>query len=198
MTGASADTDWLVLAIEESIAAQRTMQQDAQLLVGVADAAVRIVGALAGGCKVILLGNGGSAADASHLAAEFVGRFVRERRALPAISLADNAAALSAIGNDFGFEAVFERGLEAFAQRGDIVIALSTSGASPNVIRALRRSRDLGLYSIAFTGPAGAACGAVADLWLRTPATATARIQECYMLLCHAMCDRVDALVART
>jgi D-sedoheptulose 7-phosphate isomerase len=158
----------------------------------VATAAAVLVEALQAGRKVLALGNGGSAADAQHLAAELVGRFVRERAPLPALALTTDSSVLTALGNDYGFEAVFERQVRALGQPGDVLVAISTSGESPNVVAAVHAARERGLRTIALTGAAGGALAAESEHVLRVPATATARIQEAHIAILHALCAVID------
>jgi D-sedoheptulose 7-phosphate isomerase len=150
---------------------------------------------LAGGHKVLACGNGGSAADSQHLVAELVGRFVVERRALPAVALTADTAILTAVGNDYGFERVFARQVEALAQKGDLLFAISTSGNSPNVVQAAQTARGLGCVVIALTGEGGGKLAAHADLIIRAPSTVTARIQEVHTLCIHAIADSFDSLL---
>jgi D-sedoheptulose 7-phosphate isomerase len=156
-----------------------------------------VVAALSEGGKVVLFGNGGSAADATHLAAELVGRYMVERDPLPALSLTDNASSLSAIGNDYGYDDVFARQVRALGRPGDVAVGLSTSGRSENVVRGLRAAGRLGLRTVAMTGEAGGRLGAISDLCLRVPATSTARIQECHMVIGHTVCEIVERALAR-
>lgn len=145
------------------------------------------------GRKLILFGNGGSAADSQHIAAEFVGRFYLQRRALPAIALTVNTSALTGIGNDFGFAQVFERQVEALGESGDAVIGLSTTGNSENVVRGLRAAQSAGLVTVALVGADGGAMAAHADHLVRVPSTDTPRIQECHILLGHVWSELVEA-----
>jgi len=150
-----------------------------------------------GGC-VYFFGNGGSAADAQHLAGELVGRFTLERRALPAVALTTDTSVLTAIANDYGFDRSFERQVEALVRRGDVVVALSTSGNSPNVLRGAALARKRGARVIALTGARGGKLKALAHLCLRAPAEESARIQECHITIGHALCALVeDALFGR-
>ena len=152
-----------------------------------------IAGALRDGKKLLLFGNGGSAADAQHIAAEFVGRFLRERRPLPAIALTTDTSALTAIGNDYGFEDVFARQVCGLGAPGDVAIAISTSGSSPNVLRAVEAARGAGLKVVALTGGSGGKLAAAADVTLRVSAsTLSARIQETHILIGHVLCELVD------
>ena len=152
---------------------------------------------LRGGHKIFACGNGGSAADAQHLVAELIGRFLHERRALPAIALTADAATLTAIGNDYGYERVFARQLEGLAQKGDLLFAISTSGNSPNVLQAAQTARGLGCVVVAMTGERESKLASYADLGLliRSPSTVTARIQEVHTLCIHAIADSLDELI---
>lgn len=172
--------------------------QAAQELPQVLEHVVKAVDAcLSGGHKIFACGNGGSAADAQHLVAELVGRFVHERRALPAIALAADAATLTAISNDYGYERVFARQLEGLASKGDLLFAISTSGNSPNVLQAAHTARTLGCTVVAMTGERDNKLSAYADpgLLIRAPSTVTARIQEVHTLCIHAIADSLDALL---
>lgn len=151
--------------------------------------------AILAGKKIFWLGNGGSAADAQHLAAELVGRFRRERRALPSIALPTNTSIITAIGNDYGYEHVFRRQVEALCQAGDVVVGISTSGNSPNVSSALKTARELGAYAVAFTGEGGGTAAVAADVALRIPSRDTARIQEAHILCGHMLCDWIESSV---
>ena len=151
-----------------------------------------IVDSLRAGGKVILFGNGGSAADATHLAAEFVGRFAFDREPMPALSLSDNGSAMTAIGNDYAYDLTFARQLKALGSPGDVAIGFSTSGSSPNVLNAMRVARERSLFSAAFTGTKGAKLADLADLAVVVPSSSTARIQEGYMLYAHIMCELVE------
>ncbi|MEM6915600.1 MAG: D-sedoheptulose 7-phosphate isomerase [Verrucomicrobiota bacterium] len=156
------------------------------------------VAALLAGHKVCFLGNGGSAADSQHLATEFVVRFTRNRKGLPALAFTTDTSVLTACANDFGFEAVFARQVEALCVPGDIVVGISTSGNSANVVRALEFAKQSGITSFAFTGAAGGRCGEAADLLLSVPSKITARVQECHLLAGHLFCDLVEIAFAET
>jgi D-sedoheptulose 7-phosphate isomerase len=151
-----------------------------------------ITSAYRGGHKVILFGNGGSAADAQHLAAEFVGRYRCERRPLPALALTVNTSAVTAIANDYEFEIVFARQLEALGAAGDVAIGISTSGRSANVIAALRAARRAGLTTVALTGRRGSPIEEVADFCVCIPAEHTAGIQEAHITVGHMLCELVE------
>ena len=153
--------------------------------------------AILDGKKILWCGNGGSAADSQHLAAELVGRFGRERRALPSIALTTDTSILTAIGNDYGYEHVFKRQVEALCGAGDVVIGISTSGNSRNVCLALEAARSLGAHTIAFTGNSGGTMAGIADMALRISSTETPRIQEGHTLCGHMLCDYVEARVCQ-
>lgn len=147
---------------------------------------------LQAGGKLLLFGNGGSAADATHLAAEFVGRFKLERPALAALSLTDNVSSLTSIGNDYTYERIFARSIEALGRPGDVAIGFSTSGSSANVVAGLHAASAGGLRTLAFTGAAGGDLPTTAELCLCMPTSDTARVQECYMLVGHTICEIVE------
>lgn len=155
----------------------------------IADAIVR---ALRTGHKVLWCGNGGSAAEAQHMAAELSGRFLRERPALASEALSVNTSTITAVGNDYGYDSIFSRQVEAFAQPGDVVIALTTSGNSPNVVRALEAARGRGATAVAFTGNGGGAIAKAADLVLLGPDGYAAIVQEVHQVMAHIVCDLVE------
>ena len=144
------------------------------------------------GGKILLFGNGGSASDAQHIAAEWVGRYMHERRPLHAVALTANSSELTAIANDYGFDQVFVRGVEAHGRPGDLALALSTSGNSPNVLAAVEAARERGLVTVALTGKGGGQLASLADLVVRVPSDETPRIQESHITICHAICAVVD------
>jgi len=153
--------------------------------------------ALANGHKLLVCGNGGSAADAQHIAAELVGRYQKERRGWPAIALTTDTSILTSIGNDYGFDAVFARQVEALAVPGDVLIGISTSGNSPNVEKAILRARDIGGVATAgFLGRDGGRIKHLVDHAIVVPATETARIQECHITFGHILCELVEARLA--
>jgi D-sedoheptulose 7-phosphate isomerase len=160
-----------------------------------AAAAEALISAYRNGHKALFCGNGGSAADAQHLAAEFVGRYLRERSPMPALALNGNSSVLTAIGNDFGYDQVFVRQIEALAASGDVVVAISTSGNSPSVVQAVKCARRLGLYTIALTGASGGQLRGLVDTLIAVPSGETPRIQECHILVGHALCDAVEQAV---
>jgi D-sedoheptulose 7-phosphate isomerase len=147
------------------------------------------------GNKLLVCGNGGSAADAMHICAELVGRFLQDRRPIPAIALTANPVILTALGNDYGYESVFSRQVEALVKPGDVVWGISTSGNSKNVVEALRTAGALGARTIAMTGEGGGAMAAHADVLLAVPLSATPRIQEIHVVTYHAICEAVEAAV---
>jgi phosphoheptose isomerase len=159
-------------------------------------AAAELVSALRRGGKVLVFGNGGSAADAQHLAAELVGRFLLDRRALPAIALTTDTSALSAIANDFGFEHVFARQVEALGRRGDVAVAISTSGRSPNVLAGVRAARAAGVRTVALVGPGGSELEGLADVAVVVDADGPA-LQEGQLTVEHALCEVVEAALGR-
>jgi D-sedoheptulose 7-phosphate isomerase len=177
--------------VHESIAVKRSLLGPA-LVDAIARLANEVVDAVRAGRKVILFGNGGSAADATHIAAEFVGRFAFDRDPMPALSLSDNVSAVTAIGNDYAYDLTFARQVKALGSPGDVAIGLSTSGSSPNVLNALRVAREKGIVSAAFTGAKGAKMAELADVAIVIPSGSTARIQEGYMLCAHIMCEVVE------
>ena len=150
---------------------------------------------LKSGKKVLLCGNGGSAADAQHIAAELVGRYEQPRRSFPAISLTTDTSALTAISNDFGYEEVFARQVEALATAGDLLIAISTSGKSTNVISAAERARFMGCKTIGLTGVSGEPLASHCDLAIVVPALRTSRVQEAHIIIGHLWCEMVDAVL---
>ncbi len=155
-------------------------------------AAEMISEALQGGKKLLLMGNGGSAADAQHFAAEIVGRFRMERRGLPALALSTDTSILTAIGNDYGFEAVFRRQVEALAAEGDVVVGISTSGTSQNVFSALSLARQMGCRTLGLLGRDGGTIREIVDIDLTVPSKDTPRIQEGHIMMIHIICDLVE------
>ena len=184
-------TTLLQRSLEEHLeAVQATLQLQ---LVEIERAGTLIRSTLRQGHKVLLCGNGGSAADAQHIAAELVGRYERQRRAWPAIALTTDTSALTAISNDYGYEEVFARQVEALATANDVLLALSTSGTSANVLKAVQKARDIGCKTIALTGAAGEPLASACDLAVVVPAERTARVQECHITIGHLWCELIDA-----
>jgi D-sedoheptulose 7-phosphate isomerase len=159
---------------------------------GIVSVAQAVCGALEGGNKVLLYGNGGSAADAQHIAAEFIGRFQRDRRPLPAIALTTDSSILTSIGNDYGYDQVFQRQMSALGARGDIAVAISTSGNSPNVLVATKTAHEMGLVTVGLTGCDGGRLGAIVDFHLNVPHRLTCRVQEVHIMVGHLICDLID------
>lgn len=155
-------------------------------------AAQMIIDAYKDGKKVMLIGNGGSAADAQHLATELVGRFMVERKALPAIALTTDTSALTAIANDYGYEKVFQRQIEALAEAGDVLLAMTTSGASPNILAAIETAQALGVRVIVMTGEKGLSMKAKTGLVLAVPSAKSPRIQEAHITIGHIICYLVE------
>jgi D-sedoheptulose 7-phosphate isomerase len=181
--------------IQRSIEVKQALLLDANFRELVAQAAMQIVKSLRAGGKVLFFGNGGSAADAQHLAAEFTGRYLKERRALPALALHGNSSAVTAIGNDYGFDLVFARQLEALGKDGDVAVGISTSGNSRNVLRALEVAKSKGIYTVALTGASGGAMKNLADCTLCIPSEETPRIQECHILTGHIICEIAEEML---
>ncbi|MBQ4178225.1 MAG: SIS domain-containing protein [Elusimicrobia bacterium] len=181
----------IVSLIQESIDAKKKMLDEGQL-VYIQSIANKINEAYQHGKKTIIFGNGGSACDALHFAAELVCIFEKNRKALPSISLTENISSLTAIGNDFGYEYVFSRQVEAFANKGDIIIAITTSGNSENVIKAVEKAKEMGLFVIGLTGEDGGQLKLLSDMCYRAPSKITGRIQECHILVLHILAKLVE------
>ena len=168
---------------------ERAAGESVDAVVAVADAMFAV---FEGGGKALIFGNGGSAADAQHFACELVGRFLRERKALPAIALTPDTTSLTAIANDYGFERVFVRQIEALGRAGDVAVGISTSGTSANVLAGLVYAKTRGLTTVAFTGGSGGQIGPAVDLHVNVPHELTPRIQEVHRTLIHAVCDLIE------
>jgi len=179
--------------IEASIATKQSLLESADTLLSIAKVSEILVEALRQGNKVLLFGNGGSAADAQHIAAELVGRFAFDRPALPALALSENSSCVTAIGNDYGYDKVFSRQLEALARPDDVAIGISTSGNSPNVLWAMSTAKKIGLHTIALTGSTGGNLKAAVDLCICVPSNETPRIQECHILIGHIISQLVES-----
>ncbi len=191
------DNDRIIHETLEDHAATVARFQD-QCSSVIAEMAARTVACLRDGGKICFFGNGGSAADSQHFATEFTVRFTRNRRGLASIALTTDTSALTACANDFGFEAVFARQVEALCRPGDIVVGISTSGNSANVVRGLEFARGEGLVTFAFTGEKAGRCGEFADLTLSVPSPVTARVQECHLIAGHLLCDLAELAFANT
>jgi len=180
-----------------SISVKQELLKNNDTLLQVALVSETLISALKNGNKLILFGNGGSAADAQHIAAEFVGRFAFDRPALPALALSVNTSCVTAIGNDYGFEVVFARQIEALGRRGDVAIGISTSGNSPNVLRGLTAARQMGMCTVALTGADGGILKDAVDHCLCVPSKETPRIQESHILIGHAISEIVEKGIFR-
>ena len=178
--------------IEASIAAKQELLRSEETLLAMAKVFELLVSALRQGGKVFLFGNGGSAADAQHIAAELVGRFALDRPALPALALSVNSSSVTAIANDLGFDQIFARQLEALARRGDVAIGISTSGDSINVVNAVCKAKEMGLRAVALTGRTGGRLKNSVDHCICVPSDATPRIQECHILIGHILSELVE------
>ena len=185
----------IAAALGESLEAhQRMLEEATPTLCEIARVLVR---AISTGKKAMFCGNGGSAADAQHVAAELVGRFSREREPWPAVALTTDTSILTAIGNDWSFDEVFARQVRGLGRPGDVVVGISTSGQSKNIVRALEAAREIGAIPMAFTGASGGRVADVAELRFRAPSTSTSRIQELHILSWHAICEVVEAELTR-
>lgn len=185
--------DLLLKELDKSIALARAMREDPVLAGTVEAAACACTDSLQAGGKVLFCGNGGSAADSQHLAAELVGKLMFDRPGLPAIALTTDTSALTAIGNDYGFDRVFARQVEALGRRGDVLVGISTSGNSPNVLAALQTGRDRGLVTVGLTGSGGGAFPPLCDHLVVVPAEETQKIQEGHILIGHVICALVES-----
>lgn len=179
-------------AVEDHLEVVRQLLEQQELIESIA---CQITKAILAGGKVLWCGNGGSAADCQHLAAEFVGRFRRERRGLASLALTTDSSILTAIGNDYGYDEIFSRQVEALCTSRDVVVGISTSGNSLNVCAALREAREMGAFTVSFAGIAGGELAMIADLTLKVASTDTARIQEAHILVGHLVCDWVELAV---
>ena len=176
--------------VKESLRVKSEFFQNNATLI--ADTAEKMAQALRDGRKILLFGNGGSAADAQHIASEFVGRYIPDRIPLPALSLTTDSSALTSLANDYGYNAVFSRQVQALGNTGDIAIGISTSGNSPNVLEAMDVARTKGLLTIGFTGESGGKMNGRADVLFRVPSGMTPRIQETHITLGHVLCELID------
>ncbi len=179
--------------VQENMAVQQALLADGQLVGLLARIAEDMTAALRAGRKILLFGNGGSAADAQHIAAEFVGRYRLERRGLPALALTVNTSSLTAIGNDYSFDLVFTRQLEALGSSGDVAVGISTSGNAANVVAAVETARRRGMLTVGFTGRSGGKLAMAADRCVRVPSDETPRIQESHILIGHILSEIVES-----
>jgi D-sedoheptulose 7-phosphate isomerase len=183
--------------LKRSLAALDRANSDATLLANARKIAAVMIAALRAGNKILLIGNGGSAADAQHIAAEIIGRYKQDRPGWAAIALTTDTSALTAIANDYGFEQVFARQVEGLGQRGDVLLAFSTSGLSPNILAALRKAHECGLVTIGFTGTKGEALGSHCDHLLVSPSDDTPVVQQIHLTIAHGICDEIEQTLMR-
>ncbi len=172
---------------------QETLKKN---LAAIINAAEVIISAITSGHKLFFCGNGGSAADSQHIAAEFVGRFQKERKAWPAIALTTDSSILTALGNDYTFDIVFSRQLQALGQKGDVLIAISTSGNSKNVLEAVKQAKAIGITSVGVTGGGGGQLAILSDIIIIAASSKTARIQESHLVIFHSICELVENTLA--
>jgi D-sedoheptulose 7-phosphate isomerase len=190
--------DPIATHLQGSLAALQRAAQDEALLDVARTIAAAMIDALRSGNKILIIGNGGSAADAQHIAAEIIGRYKQDRPAYAAIALTTDTSALTSIANDYGFEQVFARQVEGLGRRGDLLLALSTSGKSPNILAALRLARERGLVTIGFTGSKGENLRALCDHLLLAPSDDTPVIQQIHLAVAHGLCDEIEQSLMRT
>lgn len=179
--------------VQASIDVKKQVLENEPLLQTVAVVVNTIVNAFRNGNSVYFCGNGGSAADAQHLAAEFSGRFYKDRKALPAEALHCNTSYLTAVANDYSFDVIYSRIIDGIGKNGDVLIGLSTSGNSQNIVRAFEQAKAKGMITIGFTGASGGILKTTSDFLINIPSSDTPRIQECHMLLGHSICQLVEA-----
>ncbi len=177
----------------DSLELHRAVLSDEDFLSSVSAASELIVDALKSGGKVLVAGNGGSAADSQHFVAELVGRFEKERKGLPALALSTNTSSLTALANDYSYDDVFSRQLTALGKRGDVFFGITTSGNSPNIVKALKSAREMGIKTIGLLGKGGGKCLNLCDVPIVVPHKVTARIQEVHILVIHTICAVVDS-----
>jgi D-sedoheptulose 7-phosphate isomerase len=187
--------DRIVAHFQSSLAGLTKAVQSTDLLATTHTIARAVTDALTSGNKLLLIGNGGSAADAQHIAAEIVGRYKQERLGWAAIALTTDTSALTAIANDYGFEQIFARQVQGLAHRGDVLFALTTSGRSPNILAALKTARNLGVTTVGFTGTKGESLRASCDHLFVSPSDDTPVIQQIHMMAMHAICDEVEQML---
>ena len=189
--------DLIAAHLKSSLAALDRAAQDAAMLSAARKITQVIIAALRSGHKLLIAGNGGSAADAQHIAAEIVGRYKKERPAYAAIALTTDTSALTAISNDYGFEQVYARQVAGLGRRGDILLALSTSGRSPNILAALRAAHEHGMITVGFTGSKGAAMGVACNHLLVAPSDDTAIVQQIHLAVAHGICEEIEHALMR-
>jgi D-sedoheptulose 7-phosphate isomerase len=183
--------------LKQSLAALERANGDAALLANARTIAAVMIAALRAGNKILLIGNGGSAADAQHIAAEIIGRYKQDRPGWAAIALTTDTSALTAIANDHGFEQVFARQIEGLGKPGDVLLAFSTSGRSPNILAALGKARECGLVTIGFTGTKGEALGSHCDHLFVSPSDDTPVVQQIHLTIAHGICDEIEQTLMR-
>jgi D-sedoheptulose 7-phosphate isomerase len=182
-------------SLESSIAVKRLLLESTEVLSEVVQVSQIIIEALQSGKKALFFGNGGSAADAQHIAAEFVGRFAFDRPPMPALALSVNSSCVTAIGNDYGYDTVFARQIEAFGRPGDVAIGISTSGSSPSILQGLLAAKKFGLHTVALAGATGGKLLGAAEHCIRVPSSETPRIQECHILIGHIIAELVEQTI---
>jgi len=192
MVGKPDDVDLLTGFFDRSLAALQRAAQDRDFLELIAEIAQTIESSMRAGGKLLIAGNGGSAADAQHLAAEFLSRYLVDRRPLPALALTTDTSVLTAVGNDYGFEHAFERQVQGLGRPGDVFLAISTSGRSPNVLLALKAAREIGLVTIGFSGAAETEMRGLCRHFLAAPSRETAIVQQIHIVAGHAICALVE------
>jgi D-sedoheptulose 7-phosphate isomerase len=185
----------IIAQISSSISVKETLLNDQKLIGIIEQAAQLVIDAYKAGNKTLLAGNGGSAADAQHIAGEFVSRFYFDRPGLSSIALTTDTSVITAIGNDYGYEKLFSRQVQAIGNAGDVFIGISTSGNSPNILNALRECRSKGIKTIGFTGVTGGAMADLCELCINIPSAETPRIQECHILVGHIICYIVEEAI---
>ena len=181
--------------IKEAIEVKQKVMSDSAMMEAIAKLAETMSDAYNKGNKVLFCGNGGSAADAQHLAAELSGRYYYDRPPLNSEALHVNTSYLTAVGNDYSFEMIYARMLEAIAHKGDILIAMSTSGNSPNVVKAVEQAKEMGMYTVGMAGASGGKMNDLCDVMIKVPSTDTPRIQEVHMLIGHTLCELVEKAI---
>jgi len=184
--------DKIKTRIQESIEVKQQILSDRKLISAISQAAQTIIDAIRDGNKVLVCGNGGSAADSQHFVAELVGKFYHVRKALPAIALTVNTSILTSVANDYSYNAVFSRQVEAIGKKGDVLIGISTSGNSANVIKAITVAKDKGIYTIGLTGATGGQMRDIVDLIINVPSSDTPRIQEAHILILHIIAEIIE------
>ncbi len=189
--------EYITQSIKNSISLKEQLLNSSSDLETISQVGAAIAASFSKGGKVLLCGNGGSASDAQHIAAEFVGRFVAARRALPAVALTTDTSILTAVGNDFGFDTIFERQVAALGQKGDIFVGISTSGNSRNVIKALHEAKSRGMITVGLLGGNGGECKELCDYSLVVGSREAARVQEVHILIGHILCGMAEEIIVK-